>query len=303
MTTFYAHYDTDTGKLLAVGGHKLPDDFPHAGIAEIPEETALKLLNGQYNISDWGYGLKYDADDQMGFHSNISTFIPSNMGEIVEIKEDLLAHALGLDIEFWVNAGVIVFSVPDKLRNKKPLHFLEYPTLEFTLVKKDDPRVIYAELTVPTDALFNTGRYEIQHDFDNFDFKVLTKRVFNFARMIPMLGARLSSNASEGRINKLALYQRNEVPKGIQATLDGDTLTIENIGGCVLKWPFASDDYLLFFTRRYDPTILYDSLTFSITELLNKKKVTLTLPLDMPEKFDLAGYPLASEMGFVGGVR
>lgn len=299
MTTFYAHYDIATGKLLAVGGHKLPDDFPGAGIVEMPEELAMKFLTQQYNPAGWGYGQKHGEEAQ--FHSDMSAFVPHNMNETVEVKEDANAYPMGLEIKLWVTARVVEFSIPDKMAGNKPAH-IQDETLNFVFVKKDDPLVIYAEFAVPTETLFTAGSYAVDHEFQNLDFSVFTKRVFNLARIIPMMGINAERRRThETRIETLAVFKNGFVENGIQATQIGNKLTLERVGGSSFDWPFSTDECKVFVTKPHDPTILYEVLSFSVMAFLMNEKVTLELSEDLPQKFSLASYPLAPSMAFIKG--
>ena len=65
MTTFYCHFNKEEDRIHKVSPQETPDDASDTNIIifSIPEETALKILSGETNITQWILGIEDDGLD------------------------------------------------------------------------------------------------------------------------------------------------------------------------------------------------------------------------------------------------
>jgi hypothetical protein len=298
VTQFYAHYDEQTGKIVAIGGRALPEDHPGTVVVELEEEIAVKFMTHEWDMTDWIYGKKYGMETAI-LTQDVTGLIPPNLGDLVEIPRATHINAMGLRIRMTLSEDLIEIFIPEHFVGKR-FEYIENDNLNFILTKRNDPTFVITEFNVNVDELFEKGHVSVNFDLGLNDYSLFTNRVFFYYQLeVNAVPKHITKELSSSRINNLVAYKNTKVKNGIQAIHDSmtNTLKLELVGKAKLNWPLGSD-CLIFMTKPNDPTVVYDAIPINVETFWSNKEVTLQLPEDLDQAFGVASYPLSYDLAF-----
>jgi hypothetical protein len=298
MRTFYAHFNSSTGKINSIGPLEMNDDFPNAEVMELDQETAFKFFHNEYSMADW-YIIKTGGN--WSLTRNPIDAEPVDVGQMIEItrinNEDLKCVLATLSVP----DSVIEISIPRECIGK-PLNVVKAKELFFILTKKNDPSHIVDEFTISVTELIEKGKVIIPIKTEFRDYSLFTRSEFKLYRFdISLNGRGILHRPITTRINKLTEYKiKKNAKTGVKVTVNGEknTLDFEILGSTKVSWPNVAM-CPVFITKRHDPTVVYGQVTLNMDAFLENKKISLQLPKDLPGEFGLASYPLADTMTFV----
>jgi hypothetical protein len=297
MRKFYAHFDHETGKIFSVGPVADNDVYPDAEYMEMDEETAMKFLRHERSMMDWFIDKSGDKHILVQNYLNVP---PENPGVLFEVPRLGKVVLQGIQIKLSVPDDIIEFSIPERSKGQQ-LDAIKEKTMTFVLTKRNDPTYVVGEFVVSISELIAKGRLMFPTTCDLNDYSLFTKRVFlNYQFEVSHSGRGMSFRSDTMKINKMVSYTSKPVKKGIVASYDEDTHTLNFnlVGKTKLWWP---DNAMcpVFLTKPRDPTIVYHKLMIDVESFWENKKISLQLPKDIHSEFGLAGYPLADTMAFV----
>jgi hypothetical protein len=298
VTQFFAHYDEQTGKIVAIGGRAMPEDHPGSVVIELEEEIAIKFMTLEWDMADWVYGKKYGMETAM-LTQDVTGLIPPNLGDLVEIPRSNLINVVGLRVRMTLSENLIEFYIPEHFVGKR-FEYIENDDLTFVLTKRNDPTFVITEFNVNVDELFEKGYVSIKFDLDLNDYSMFTNRVFIYYQLeVNAVPKHITKELSVSRINNLVTYKNTTVKNGIQATHDSETntLVLELVGKTKINWPHGPDCFI-FVTKPNDPSVVYDAIPINVETFWSNKRVTLQLPEDIDQAFGVASYPLSYDLAF-----
>jgi hypothetical protein len=299
MTTFYAHYDPDNGKIFSVAGRPIAEDHPGCVVVEVSEDIALKFLNHEWLMSDWVYGKQYGKEVEL-LALDAKGIVPINVGDFIEIQK-LETSAPGLRVSLTLSENLIEFSIPNHFVGTR-FDYIKDDIMTFTLTKRRDPSSIVAVFKVNVDDFFATGYASFKCDLNLNDYSIFTNRIFIYNIFeVNGLPKTVSRAQPESRYNKLVTFKEATIVDGVLATHDvkTNTLTLEIVGNPKLNWPMASTKCPIFLTKPKDPNVVYDVLPIDVESFWSNRKITLQLPKDLNQAFGVASYPLSSDLAFI----
>jgi hypothetical protein len=298
VTQFYAHYEEQTGKIVAIAGRPLPEEHPNTTIVELEEEIAVKFMTHEWDMADWVYGKKYGMETAM-ITQDVTGLIPPNVGEVIELPRSNHFNIVGLRVRLTLSENLIEFYIPQHFVGKR-FEFIETDTLNFVLTKRNDPTFVITDFNINVDELFEKGHVSINYDLDLNDYSVFTNRIFIYYQLeVNAVPKHVTKELSLSRINNLVAYKNTKIKNGIQAVHDTktNTLKLDIVGKTKLNWPLGSECFI-FMTKPNDPTVVYDAIPINVETFWSNKRVTLQLPEDIDQAFGVASYPLSYDLAF-----
>jgi hypothetical protein len=293
--TFYAHYDKHTAAILAVGGHKLPDDFPDALVTEIDDDIALKFITFEWKMAEWSIGF-IAGNDKPVVTQNLMDLVPHNKGDMIELPRGDM-NVLGIRAAAILSEDQVEFSIPPRYRGKV-LENLDTDVVLFTLTKRNDPTFVIGQFEVNIPELMAVGVVSFDCELSLRDYSMFTNRIFYHYQFETLaLPKNVNKKIASARFNKTVVYRAGTTQAGIQATYD-DTkheLELTVVGKTKLSWPNL-DRCLILVTKPNDPSVVYHALPIDVETFWQDKRIKLQLPKDIDQAFGLASFPLSSDL-------
>lgn len=301
MKKFYVFYDEASGVIKAISPN-YETDFLNFGVTQIPFETAFKFLSGEYSTNGWYVASSSTLEngvltqDQFDFTPQVDTELT-----MVPRKNYMLHVKSAIDIAFIPLEERIEVTVPEmdfKINTKGKEDMIFYIT------KRNDPSEVFATFKVNVEELFTEGKVSIPFTTKVKDFSVYTKRMFRFYQFsVQHTLKKMVQFGDNMRHNKLVNFRYTKKPftadNGINVIHNINTGTLElYITGDTSHIPHFVNNTLLMLTKHRDPTVLIDTITFDIQQLIDQEKITLTLPDNVGTEFGLASYPYMEQLTF-----
>jgi len=169
VVEYWAVYDPDTGKVNGIYPNESADSFTHK--IKIDNEIAEDIGSGKILLSNCF--IDFDSDSL----------------EIVEVKsllkiDDVLHRVIEKqwsniedpDITIKLSGHELLFSMSEKAKGKKRIHYNGDTLMDFYITEYNDPNVLLKKITIQLDNLI--ARDNIFQFSHSKKFSVFTRRIF-----------------------------------------------------------------------------------------------------------------------------
>lgn len=301
MKRFHVYYNAVTGIIRSISP-VITDEHPDCAVTQIDYTTALNFLTGVWDSTSWFVNSNSSETNGVLTQSQFD-LLPAGSGGLESIPRENSLYTINSAIVVTVYTKSNTFEVT--IPTIRPvLDFANIPSenMVFILTKRNDPSYVIAEITVPIKELFDTGVFRYQFKSTLLDFSVYTEKVFRFYQLKIKKNATTRST-NNGRINKLVEFRKIKKIKDASSGI----IVVHNINKHVLEISLVDIEYepdayttgQLYLTKKNDPTILIDIITFAWADLYSNKSIVVPILPIIGKSFGIASFPYTDELSFM----
>lgn len=301
MRKFHVFYDEQSGEIKAISPN-METDFPNFSVTKIPFDTAFKFLSGEYSTNGWFVSSTSTPEngiltqDQFDFQPQVDDELT-----MVPRKDYMVNMASAIDVTLIPIDSRIEIAVPEVKVN---LNLKGKPDMIFYVTKRNDPSEVFATFTVNVEELFEKKKLSFPFEAKIKDCSVYTKKLFRFYQMsIQHTRKKMTQQGSHMRHNTLVEYRYTKkvvkADNGINVVHNINNRTLDlYITGDTSHIPHYQNSVMLMLTKPRDPTVLIETITYDIQQLIDLQKITITLPDNVGTDFGISGYPYMEQLTF-----
>lgn len=166
---YWAVYDPDTGKVKGIYPNESAEPFKHK--IKIDSEIAEDIGAGKILLSNCFVDFDSDTLEIVEIKSLLK--IDDVLHRIIEKQWSNIENP---DIIITSNGSELVFSMSEKAKGKKRIHYNGDTLMDFYITEYNDPNILLEKITIQLDNLIAQNK-QIQFNYPR-KFSVFTRRIF-----------------------------------------------------------------------------------------------------------------------------
>jgi hypothetical protein len=166
---YWAVYDPETGKVKGIYPNQSADNFEHK--IKIDQETGEAIGDGRISLANCYIDFESDTLEIIEIKSLIK--IDDVLHRIID---SYWADSKDPDLTVKVKGDNLIFSLSDKVKSKKRIHYNGDTIMDFYITEYNDPNILFEKFSIQLNQLIEEEKsFQIKLPKK---FSVYTRRIF-----------------------------------------------------------------------------------------------------------------------------
>jgi hypothetical protein len=166
---YWAVYDPETGKVKGIYPNQSADSFEHK--IKVDQETGEAIGSGKISLANCYIDFESDTLEIIEIKSLIK--IDDVLHRIIDSR---WADSKDPDLTISVKDNNLIFSLSDKVKSKKRIHYNGDTIMDFYITEYNDPNILFEKFSIQLNQLIDEEKsFQIKLPQK---FSVYTRRIF-----------------------------------------------------------------------------------------------------------------------------